>query len=215
MTKIIVLFLFFFTANSSSANSKDLCAQVAEHLGEGDLVFLDIDNKIFENVAVATQTWTSHVGIAVYNEGWYVVESAVLFSRETSLCEYLSRTEDERVEVRRLRKTLTQSQIEAVKEELASQMGIMYDTGFDYDANGLFCSKLVYDTFKNVLGIEVGEIKTFRQILGENPNGSLTFWKLWFLGFIPWERRTVTPKDQLVDPEFFTVFQHGDLSVPR
>ncbi|MBB7319210.1 hypothetical protein HEM98_020950, partial [Escherichia coli] len=26
-----------------------------------------------------------------------------------------------------------------------------------------------------------------------NPNAKLTFWKFWFLGSIPWERKTVTP----------------------
>ncbi|MGM1265691.1 YebB family permuted papain-like enzyme, partial [Escherichia coli] len=25
------------------------------------------------------------------------------------------------------------------------------------------------------------------------PNAKLTFWKFWFLGSIPWERKTVTP----------------------
>ncbi len=212
MAKIIILFLSLIVTFAATAKNKDLCAQVAEHLDEGDLIFLDIDNKIFENVAIATKTWTSHVGVAVYNEGWFVVESAVLFSRETPLCKYLSRTEEERVEVRRLSKMLTQDQVEDLKFELSTQMGILYDTGFNYEGDGLFCSKLVYNAFKNVLQVEVGEIKTFRQVFAENPEGSLTFWQWWFLGSIPWERRTVTPKDQLIDADFFTVFQHGELS---
>ncbi len=190
------------------ASSNSTCTHVASQLIEGDLIFLDIDSVIFEQVAVATLTWTSHVGVAVYEEGWYVAESALLKSRKTPLCKYLSRTQDERFEVRRLKKSLSATKLQDLKDYLNSRMGIFYDTGFDYDSSLLFCSKLVYDAFLNI-GITVGEIKTFTQVLGENPEGSLTFWQVWFLGSIPWDRRTVTPKDQLVDDDFFTVLSSG------
>ena len=186
------------------ASSDSTCSKIANQLNEGDLIFLDIDSVIFEQVAVATQTWTSHVGIAVYEEGWFVAESALLKSRKTPLCDYLSRTQDERFEVRRLKKYLSVLDLAILKDYLESQMGIFYDTGFDYDSSQLFCSKLVYDAFQNI-GVEVGLIKTFQTVLDENPEGSLTFWKVWFLGSIPWDRRTVTPKDQLVDDDFYTV----------
>lgn len=199
-----MFFSIFILSLQIFASSNSICTKVASHLKEGDLVFLDIDSVIFEQVAVATQTWTSHVGVVVYEEGWYVAESALLKSRKTPLCKFLSRTQDERFEVRRLKNALTEAQLQDLKEYLNSRMGIFYDTGFNYDSGQLFCSKLVYDAFQNI-GITVGSIKTFEQIFGENPNGSLTFWKWWFLGRIPWERRTVTPKDQLVDDDFFTV----------
>jgi hypothetical protein len=190
------------------AGSDSLCTKVASELNEGDLIFLDMDSVIFEQVAVATLTWTSHVGVAVYEEGWYVAESALLKSRKTPLCKYLSRAQEERFEVRRLKQYLSVSALENLKEYLDSQMGIFYDTGFNYDSTQLFCSKLVYDAFLNI-GITVGEIKTFKQVFAENPEGSLTFWQVWFLGSIPWDRRTVTPKDQLVDDDFFTVLSSG------
>ncbi len=203
------MFLITLFLSLQIFGSLDLtCAKVSSHLNEGDLIFLDIDSVIFEQVAVATQTWTSHVGIAVYEEGWYVAESALLKSRKTPLCKYLSRTQDERFEVRRLKKYLSVSNLAILKDYLESQMGIFYDTGFDYDSSQLFCSKLVYDAFQNI-GIEVGQIKTFQTVLDENPNGGLTFWQVWFLGSIPWDRRTVTPKDQLVDDDFFTVLSSG------
>jgi hypothetical protein len=196
-----ILFFAIFISSTAQAN---LCEKVADHLQEGDLVFLDMDSVIFEQVAVATQTWTSHVGVAVYDEGWYVVESALLVSRQTPLCKYLKRTQDERFAIRRLSDGLTPTQLLELKDYLQSQMGIFYDTGFNYDSERLFCSKLVYQAYQ-VLGIEVGQIKTMRDLLSENPNGSLTFWKWWFLGSIPWERRTITPKDQLIDSDFYTV----------
>ncbi len=200
--------LSFILSVQVFASSDSACTKVASQLNEGDLIFLDIDSVIFEQVAVATLTWTSHVGVAVYEEGWYVAESALLKSRKTPLCKYLSRTQDERFEVRRLKNSLSEAKLQELKDYLNSRMGIFYDTGFDYDSSQLFCSKLVYDAFQNI-GISVGEIKTFTQVLGENPEGSLTFWQFWFLGSIPWDRRTVTPKDQLIDDDFFTVLSHG------
>ncbi len=200
--------LSFILSIQVFASSDSTCTKVASQLNEGDLIFLDIDSVIFEQVAVATLTWTSHVGVAVYEEGWYVAESALLKSRKTPLCKYLSRTQDERFEVRRLKNLLSATKLQNLKDYLNSRMGIFYDTGFDYDSSQLFCSKLVYDAFLNI-GITVGEIKTFTQVLGENPEGSLTFWQFWFFGSIPWDRRTVTPKDQLVDNDFFTVLSHG------
>ncbi len=200
--------LSFILSVQVFASSDSACTKVASELREGDLIFLDIDSVIFEQVAVATLTWTSHVGVAVYEEGWYVAESALLKSRKTPLCKYLSRTQEERFEVRRLKNSLSEAKLQELKDYLNSRMGIFYDTGFDYDSSQLFCSKLVYDAFQNI-GISVGEIKTFTQVLGENPEGSLTFWQFWFLGSIPWDRRTVTPKDQLIDDDFFTVLSHG------
>lgn len=200
--------LSFILSVQVFASSDSACTKVASQLNEGDLIFLDIDSVIFEQVAVATLTWTSHVGVAVYEEGWYVAESALLKSRKTPLCKYLSRTQEERFEVRRLKNSLSEAKLQELKDYLNSRMGIFYDTGFDYDSSQLFCSKLVYDAFQNI-GISVGEIKTFTQVLGENPEGSLTFWQFWFLGSIPWDRRTVTPKDQLIDDDFFTVLSHG------
>ena len=46
---------------------------------------------------------------------------------------------------------------------------------------------------KEALCIPMGEIETFGELLNSNPNAKLTFWKFWFLGSIPWERKTVTP----------------------
>lgn len=197
--------LLSFAIQAQAMDNATFCQTVAKNLNEGDLVFLDMDNIIFEQVAVATLTWTSHVGVAVYDEGWNIVESALFVSRKTPLCKYLNRTQDQRFAIRRLKNSLTQTQLTSLKENLSSQMGVLYDTGFDYDGSGLFCSKMVYDAFDQALGIQVGQIKSFREVLEENPNGSLTFWKWWFIGSIPWDRRTVTPKDQLIDDDFFTV----------
>lgn len=202
---IFHIFFALLVSFESAVASQDLCAAVSEKVQEGDLLFLDIDSIVFEKVAEATPTWTSHVGVAVYDNEWFVAESTLLRSKKTPLCRFLERTQEGRFSVRRLKNPLSTVQMNHLKDYLNSRMDVLYHTGFDYDSSSrLFCSKLVYDAFLSI-GIEVGVIKTFRDLLNENPNGSTTFWKWWFFGTIPWERRTVTPKDQLADSDFFTV----------
>ena len=49
------------------------------------------------------------------------------------------------------------------------------------------------DIYREALDIHVGSVETFGQLLKNNPEAGLRFWRFWFLGFIPWERKTVTP----------------------
>lgn len=80
----------------------------------------------------------------------------------------------------------------------------IYTLGFYSDR--LFCSKFVYLTYRSI-DVEVGKLQTFGQLLADNPSASINFWKVWFLGFIPWDRRTVTPASQLNDPKFLSVLK--------
>ncbi|WP_436977106.1 hypothetical protein [Shigella flexneri] len=55
----------------------------------------------------------------------------------------------------------------------------------------------------------MGEIETFGQLLNSNPNAKLTFWKFWFLGSIPWERKTVTPASLWHHPGLVLIHAEG------
>ncbi|EJA7649045.1 TPA: YiiX/YebB-like N1pC/P60 family cysteine hydrolase, partial [Escherichia coli] len=71
------------------------------------------------------------------------------------------------------------------------------------------CSKFVFDIYKEALCIPVGEIETFGELLNSNPNAKLTFWKFWFLGSIPWERKTVTPASLWHHPGLVLIHAEG------
>ncbi|MGK3446093.1 YiiX/YebB-like N1pC/P60 family cysteine hydrolase, partial [Escherichia coli] len=95
--------------------------------------------------------------------------------------------------IKRLDAGLTEQQKQRIVEQVPSRLRKLYHTGFKYESSRQFCSKFVFDTYKEALCIPVGEIETFGELLNSNPNAKLTFWKFWFLGSIPWERKTVTP----------------------
>lgn len=81
-----------------------------------------------------------------------------------------------------------------------------------------FCSKFVFDILHEALSVRVGKIETFRELLQKNPDASLTFWKCWFLGSIPWSRRTITPGSLWRNPDLALIYhshvQNSDVSPP-
>ncbi len=74
----------------------------------------------------------------------------------------------------------------AIMEQVPARLNKFYHTGFKYESSRQFCSKFVFDIYKEALCIPVGDIETFEELLHSNPDAKLTFWKFWFLGSIPW-----------------------------
>jgi len=167
-------------------------------LASGDVIFISIPSVLYRSVAKATGSLASHVGIIFKDEekGWMVAESRVPVATWTPLEKFLARTENEWFQVRRFKAGLTVDQVAVLRRECDKRMGGFYHFGFRYLSRRLFCSKLVYDVFKEALGIEVGKLETFRDLFGQQTGFSLFFWRLWFFGFIPWSRLTVTPASQ-------------------
>jgi hypothetical protein len=95
-----------------------------------------------------------------------------------------------------------------VQAEAARRMGKWYHLGFDLDSPRQFCSKFVYEIYRDALGVNVGTVESFRDLLQRNPSYPLAFWKLWFLGRIPWERRTITPGTQYESALLETVYEN-------
>lgn len=185
--------------------------QVTAQLKEGDILFISIDAFLYKQVARGTGSWSSHVGFAIKEDNqWLVIESKVPVVSKTPLRKFLSRTCNGEVSVRRLRQPLTKSEITQLKssaEKLASNLSNkLYHLGFDFDSKRQFCSKFVHLVYQDALGIKLGKVETLRQLLNDNPQASVRFWRCWFLGFIPWERQTLTPASQLTDPQLDTIF---------
>ena len=201
----------FSSAKPEAAKANALCEKVGKSLKPADILFLDIDQYLFRKVAEASQSWTSHVGVAIREDNqWMIYESVDPVSKKTPLCDFLSRTRKDHVAIRRMKEEPSAEQLKELTAFLKDNMGKKYHFGFDYNSEKLFCSKLVYKAYKKVFNLELGSLKTFKQMLAENPNGKTWFWRLWFFGSIPWERVTVTPHDQLIDEDLTTVLTWED-----
>lgn len=187
-----------------------MSANLIENLLEpGDVLFTSIPNFLYRRVAKATGSKTSHVGIAFYDphNGWQVAESAVPTVRYSPIADFISRSDKGWLVIRRVRGGLTSSQVALLRKECDKRMGKLYHLGFHFVSSRQFCSKFVYETYFAAFGIEVGTLESFRMLLNKLPGTPLLFWRLWFLGRIPWARLTVTPASQLISDKLETVWE--------
>lgn len=183
----------------------------------GDIVFIRVANVLFRQVAEATLSWTSHVGMLDRRVGddWIVAESAVPWSRYGRLSRFIHRSEQGRCAILRLKEPLDPAAQRRLQQEARRRISVPYHFGFDLDARRQFCSKFVYEVYRDALGVHIGEVESFRKLLDKNPAGAVNFWKLWFLGRIPWERRTITPGSQYESELLQTVYETPGLAPHR
>ncbi len=184
------------------------------NLEVGDVIFTSIGTELFRQIASASQCWSNHVGMIIGHDGndYLIAESRVPLSTTTTLSRFIARSSDKRYGVRRLASHLTNEQKNALVAQVPPRLNKFYHTGFKYESSRQFCSKFVFDIYQSALSIRIGEIETFHELLSKNPNAKLNFWKLWFIGQIPWERTTVTPASLWHHPELSLIYRsHEDI----
>jgi hypothetical protein len=178
----------------------------------GDLVFIRVTARPFLEVANATNSWTNHVGVVVDDGGDdpLIAESTFPLARTTSLTRFLARSDHGRCAVARLPLPLDDQQRAMLVAAASRRMGTFYDTGFNMSSRRQFCSRFVREVIDEATNIQLGEVETFETLLRHNVDPNLAFWRLWYFGRIPWQRRTVTPASLLQSPKVRVVFDsHG------
>src|SRR5689334_24656438 len=101
---------------------------LAKRLEVGDVVFIRVTAGPFRRVASATNSWTNHVGIvtAVSGDEAEISESTFPFSRATMLSKFVKRSENGRIEVRRLNRPLTRVEQARIVTAARARYGIHY-----------------------------------------------------------------------------------------
>jgi hypothetical protein len=108
--------------------------------------------------------------------------------------------------VARLRQPISDRQRTLIARAARRRARIFYDTGFDLYSRRQYCSRFVREVVAEATGVELGAVQTFAELLQQQPDSNIGFWKLWYFGRIPWQRRTVTPASLLRSPEVDCVF---------
>lgn len=174
----------------------------------GDLVFIRVTARPFLEVASATNSWTNHVGVVVdiYGDNPLIAESTFPFSRTTQMTHFLERSEHGCYAVARLTTPLNDQQRRVLMTAVTRRMRTFYDTGFNMSSRRQFCSRFVREVIEEATSVQLGEVETFATLLQQNANPNLGFWRLWYFGRIPWQRRTVTPASLLRSPDVRVIF---------
>ena len=206
----LLALVFASTAQAARPKQNPTCTKLIPYVQSGDVLFTAVEAFVFREVAELTKSWTSHVGVVFQKNGqWVVYESHVPKSSITPLCEFIGRSMDGQVSLKRYNRPLNTKHISILQHAAAERLGYFYHQGFDYDNNKrYFCSKYVYDVYQQI-GVSIGKIESFEELFKNNPNADVEFWTKWYLGNIPWSRRTVTPASQYNDPQWTTVFSNN------
>lgn len=219
--KTITTLLFLILSFNSFGFVPGTCSHIKQIAQPGDVLFISLPgHPFYSQIEKAMDFWSGHVGIVLKNElgDLYVSESTYPFSKDTNFCDFVNKAKT-KIAVRRLKnKSLSVNDLEDIKAATKTRLGYYYDLGFNLDSSKQFCSKFVYEVFDEALGIEIGKIETFQELLDSHidtrrRDEARAFFEVWFFRWaipgipnIPWERRTVTPKSQYYDHDLTTVY---------
>lgn len=123
-----------------------------EEVKEGDVIFQTSQSQQSPLIQIATRSKISHCGIIVMkNSKPYVLETLKTLV-VTPLDKFIARGEGGKYWLKRSNK-------ENIKIKYGSYLGKPYDLAFKFDNGKFYCSELIYDIYKNQLGIELCEPK--------------------------------------------------------
>jgi hypothetical protein len=153
MKKIIIVIGILLVAIAIPLRSwlvEPLSAQDAPitDVREGDVIFQTSQSRQSPLIQIGTRSHITHCGIVVIKDGKpYVLETLKTLVL-TPLDKFIARGKDGKYWLKR-------SDRENIKIKYAHYLGKPYDSAFSFDNNIYYCSELVYDIYKNQLGIEL------------------------------------------------------------
>ena len=115
---------------------------------EGDVIFQTSPSKQSPLIQIATRSKISHCGIIVMKNGKPYVLETLKTLVVTPLDKFIARGKDGKYWLKRSKK-------ENIKIKYKSYLGKPYDLAFKFDNGKFYCSELIYDIYKNQLGIEL------------------------------------------------------------
>lgn len=154
----IVLLLLVLPFAQMIAETITAQTEPINNIREGDVIFQTSKSQQSSLIQIATRSKITHCGIIVMKDGKpYVLETLKTLVL-TPLDEFISRGEDGRYWLKR-------SEKENIKIKYGNYLGIPYDLAFKFDNAKFYCSELIYDIYKNQLGIELCEPKKVQEYL--------------------------------------------------
>jgi hypothetical protein len=152
------LFAFVITALLATA----ACSRPLPAVKDGDVIFQT--SRSSQSVAIqrATHSPYSHMGIIFVRSGQPYVLEASATVRYTPLSEWIARGKDSKYVLKRLRKPLTDSQVERLRKAAKPFEGLAYDLTFEWSDSKIYCSELVWKIYDRAMGVQLGELQKLR-----------------------------------------------------
>ena len=147
---ILGIILLILALPFSSMITETITAQTEpiKEVREGDVIFQTSQSQQSPLIQIATRSKISHCGIIVMRNGKPYVLETLKTLVVTPLDKFIARGEGKRYWLKR-------SDKENIKIKYNSYLGNPYDLAFKFDNGKFYCSELIYDIYKNQLGIEL------------------------------------------------------------
>lgn len=151
---ILGIILLILALPFGSMVTETLTAQTEpiKEVREGDVIFQTSQSQQSPLIQIATRSKISHCGIIVMKNGKPYVLETLKTLVVTPLDKFIARGEDGKYWLKRSKK-------ENIKIKYGNYLGKPYDLAFKFDNDKFYCSELIYDIYKNQLGIELCELK--------------------------------------------------------
>lgn len=119
---------------------------------EGDVIFQTSQSQQSPLIQIATRSKITHCGVIVMKNGKPYVLETLKTLVVTPLDKFIARGKSGKYWLKRPNK-------ENIKIKYGNYLGKPYDLAFKFDNGKFYCSELVYDIYKNQLGIDLCEPK--------------------------------------------------------
>ena len=150
--KNIVLFFTLFLSLS--------CKPSKPKFEDGDIIFQTSKSSQSQILKIVTKSQLTHCGIIFIKNGKYFVFEAVQPVKVTPLENWISRGENSKYKVTRLKYVLTESSKKDMFNYAKKQLGKNYDLKFEWSESKMYCSELVWKIY-NSAGYTLSTPKKF------------------------------------------------------
>jgi uncharacterized protein YycO len=194
---ILIIGASAFYVIDYSKNRKTKSENLKKELREGDIIFQSTNSRQCAAVKLVTQSDWSHCGL-IFNrykkkDDWWVLE-AVQPVRWTKLKNFIARGTGGHYEIKRLANSvITDSVGDVLQGEAEKQLGKNYDALFAWGNESIYCSELVWKTYHNILGLEIGKTQTLKDFDLSHPSVNVIAVERYGDNF-PWEEKVISPQ---------------------
>ncbi len=206
--RLLTTWYLCFLAFTSSALATDW----DQILKEGDLIFQRSRSAQAGALEEATESIWTHVGTVFKNDsGWSVAEASRTVTW-TPIENFARNGKNGAFVVKRLRGGApNDAKIKKLRSAFQSYVGKPYDIYFEWSADRIYCSELVWKAFDSAANLKIGRVQKFKDLKLDGPEvQKLIDQRLTSIGrTLDKNEKIITPIAMFDAPTLEQVYSHG------
>ncbi|WP_294822556.1 YiiX family permuted papain-like enzyme [uncultured Flavobacterium sp.] len=196
MSKLLSLLLLLSLASCKPSADDVPKDNPAAILQDGDIIFQESVSAQSRAIQLATHSRYSHCGIIFKTADECYVYEAIQPVQSTPLEKWIKRGRDSHYVVKRLKNshtTLNEQNLQKLQVFAGLYNGMDYDLYFGWGSKQMYCSELVWKTYNNSIGIEIGSVQRLRDFDLTNPTVKSKLEERYGKN-IPYDEKVISPK---------------------